>query len=695
MLHDCDFLDRVEPLRCWLGFETSRNPFFVPLSNQSGPSGGGADIEGCRPLAEAWPGKTGLADVGRQSSLGPFEVSSALENLDVGGKKAWTRSGIKRKVQSTDGASPYAAAVVNDPRLLPPTKGLPPSRGGGPSSADSGFPQTSVSVNVEGLVPNIVTREDMERVGVARRVLIEEEMHVAAARAVAVGAEEGESRSPTRSSNAPTPRNDSRNTPSSSLDSRYTPSPTLHSRKKASKSHEGLALGNLDKRPRKVPFYAASSASARTAPSTPISPNGDLRSLSLSAAGLMQQPPPEPHPGLGPVLLQSDLPGGELHRNPFLHTVTNPSIDERPSHAIGLATSASEELLKTATARGRCCTAPAVPLVSDDFVEPRETFDFSGHFSTDSGRRAATAPSTTSLKSLSPTPTVTAVERAHSSQSRQRGDSKGSARLSAIRSRRVLSRKAGAELRALTAAGTTGRRQPPPREARLRRLARDVERHTAELRNLAREEKQLGRRLASANGSTREESFSSERADSVHTILVNVDDRPAELGVGREGMDLCRSGAEAEAEGALGSRAAAEGPGTIDLKSQVSKVPGQACRASTEHGVASLKEEAKFGKQQYQQTEGADIRSVHMTGSPVDTVEALLEAKRREIALKSFHLGIKRNELRCLLMVQKHERHRKKDLELERLRTRLEEGQVRPTLHLFVVFNDHFCFPAL
>ncbi|CAM9388781.1 unnamed protein product, partial [Ectocarpus sp. 12 AP-2014] len=60
-----------------------------------------------------------------------------------------------------------------------------------------------------------------------------------------------------------------------------------------------------------------------------------------------------------------------------------------------------------------------------------------------------------------------------------------------------LSRKAGAELRALTAAGTTGRRQPPPREIRLRRLARDVARHAAELRLLVGEENRLRKYVAS------------------------------------------------------------------------------------------------------------------------------------------------------------------------------------------------------
>ena len=690
MLHDCDFLDQVEPLRRWLGFETSRNPFFVPFSSQRASTGDCADLEGCRPLAEAWVDKTGLSDVGRQSTLGPFEVARASDNFADGGKKAWSRSGPKQKARRTDGASPYAAAVVNDPRLLPPT-GLPPSRGGGPSSADYsaskggvfGFPPTSVTVNVEGLVPNIVSRQDMERVGVAMRVLIEEEMYVVAAGAVAVAVEEeGESRSSTRShSITPQPRKDSRNAPLSTLDSR----------KKASESREGLTSGSLHTISRNMPFHAASRVSARaTAPSTPISRSGGIRALTLSAAGLMQQPPPEPHPGLGPVLLQSDVPGGEFHPNPFLHTVTNASIDERAPHT----TSASGGLLKTVAARDRCSTAPAVPLVPDDFVEPRETFDFSGRSPTDRDRRAATAPSTASLKSVppaKPTPAGTAGEGSYSSQSRQRRGAKGSARQSAIRSRRIISRKAGAELRALTAAGTTGRRQPPPREARLRRLARDVERHSAELRNLAREEEQLGKSLDYGNGRVREESFSSSRAGSVHTILVNVDNRPKESTVDQEGTDLSRPDEGAGA--ALGRKAAAGGPRTDDLRSQAGKAPGQTCSVSTGHGVESLERGVKLGEQRHQQMEGSTFRVVNTIGPAANTVKALLEAKRREIELKSFHLGVKRDELRCLLMVQRHHRHRKKDLELERLRTRLEEGQVRPQHS--VVSHRHVYFPAL
>ena len=593
MLHDCDFLDLVEPLRRWLGFGTSCNPFFVPLSSQSDPSDGSTDLEGRQPLRLRLD-KNGLTDVGRQSSVGPFEVPSAMDNFADGGKKAWTRNGIKRKAQIIDGASPYVAAVVNDPRILPPTKGFPPSRGGGPPSAKSaalkagvsgGLP-TRATVNVEGLVPNIVSREDMERVRVARQVLIEEEMRVVAATDVAVATEERESRSTTIYSEVPKPRKDSRNTPFFTLDSRQ----------KARRSSAGLTLGSLHKMPRKVPLDAASGL--KDASSTPTPSNGEIHSLSLNAAGLMQQPPPQPHPGLGPVLLRSDLPGGEFHPNPFLHTVTSSSADGRAPYAVGVATSASDGLLRTEAERDRCSTAPAVPPVSDDFVEPQETCDFSGRVPTDRDGRAATAPSTMSVKSVSRPQTFTTGEESHFSQSRQRSSSKGTARLSAIRSRQILSRKAGAELRALTAAGTTGRRQPPPREARLRRLARDVQRHSAELKKLAGDEEQLEKSLACVNGRTRE----------------------------------------------------------------------------------PLRKQSKLGEQQHQQMEGIAFRSVNTTGSPVGTVEAVLEAKRREIALKSFHLGVKRDELRCLLMVQKHERHRKRDLELERLRTRLEEGQVRPAL---------------
>ncbi|CAM9094247.1 unnamed protein product [Laminaria digitata] len=624
MLHDCDFLDRVEPLRRWLGCRTSCNPFFVPLSSQSDTGDGSTDLEGCRPLAETRLDNTGLADVGRQSSLGPFEVACEMENFVGGGNKGWTGNRNKRKERFSDGASPYAAAVVNDPTLLPPTKALPPSRGGGPSSVEnaavkggvSGGLVVRVTVNVEGLVPNIVSREDMQRVGVARQVLIEEEMRVVAATAIAVVAEEGASRSPTRSSDSPTPRKDSQNISLSTSDSR----------KRASRSRAGLTLGSLQKKHGKVPFHAASSLSARNVASTPVSPNADIRSLSLSAAGLIKEPPPEPHPGLGPVLLRSDLPGGEFYRNPFLHTVTNSSIDEQAPHTIKVSTSASDGSLETATARDRCSTAPAVPLASNDFVEPREPRDFSDRSLTDRDHRASTAPSTMMfMNSASLTPSFMVGEASHvhrqgsrSGKSRQRSDSKGRARLNAIRARRHLSRKAGAELRALTAAGTSGRRQPPPREARLRRLARDVERHSAELRSLAKEEEKLGKSLTLLKGNARGESFSS-----------------------------LKGGAREES-----------------------------CSTERDEGVDTVRISAD--QQQQQQREGAGFTSANTTDPPADRIEALLGEKRQEIALKSFHLGVKRDELRCLLMVQKHERHRKRDLELERLRARLQEGQSLP-----------------
>lgn len=701
VLHDCDFLDHVEPLRRWLGFGTSCNPFFVPFSSQADRNDGSTNLEGCQPSPEARLDKTGLADVGRPTSLGPFEVPSVMEHGIDGGNKGWTRNRNERKAQSNPNPSPYAAAVVNDPRLLPPTKVLPLSRGGGLTSAKSaaskaggpGSILTGVMVNVERLVPNIVSREDMRRVDVARQVLVEEERRVVVAiettAAGLVAATEEESRSlTTRFSGTPTLRKGSRN---------ILPPAADDPRRDENKPREGLTLASIQNTRENATLHVAPNLSAGGAPNTPVSvsSNGDIGFLSQSAAGLIQQPPPEPHPGLGPVLLQSDLPGGEFYRNPFVHTVkhssihdrvskssidnrmTNSSIDIRVPNTVDFATRASDGALNTA--RGRCSTAPEVPSSgSDNFDSPQEKNNVFGHSppdrdQTDCNRRAATAPSTVSVKSVPSTPT--AGEAFGSVQMHQRsGNSKDDARLSAIRARRNLSRKAGAELRALTAAGTTGRRQPPPREARLRRLARDVERHSAELRKLAREEERLGNILACENGRSRGKQLRPRvMVEDKHAIITNADVQSTVPRFDWEMTDFPVPGKGLG--GKLGSKDLGEPSHTNDVRTQGSEKADQDYSGSIDQGVETFTTEAKIDKQQSRK-EGVDFTSVTPIGPRVDVVEALLKEKRQEIALKSFHLGVKRDELRCLLMVQKHERKRKRGLELERMRTRLQEGQV-------------------
>ena len=64
-------------------------------------------------------------------------------------------------------------------------------------------------------------------------------------------------------------------------------------------------------------------------------------------------------------------------------------------------------------------------------------------------------------------------------------------------------------------------------------------------------------------------------------------------------------------------------------------------------------------------------------GSHAKRMQVWLKAKRREIELKTFDLGVKRDELRCLQMVQRRERERQLALEMERKRAQLDDGQVR------------------
>jgi len=200
-----------------------------------------------------------------------------------------------------------------------------------------------------------------------------------------------------------------------------------------------------------------------------------------------------------------------------------------------------------------------------------------------------------------------------------------------------LSRKAGAELRALTAAGTSGRRQPPPREMRLRRLARDVARHSAELRRLCKEESQLRKSLACCFGRFE------------------------------------RSGDEA-------GRRALSREGGVDAKDWGDG--GDAVAAMV--AVRSIHGAAGEG--------GVSVGGTASPGPAPETIEAALEAKRREIELKTFDLEIRRDELRCLRIVQKQERKRKLALEMERRRVDLDEGQVRATE---ILLNIRLCFPLV
>lgn len=644
MLQDCDFLDRVEALRSWLGFRISGNPFFFPQQTTLGDKDGNRSIAqaSSKPRAEGLEfDKIGMADVGRQPWSGPLELEAADDSSDAVGKGTMrSRFSKKRRLQrgrAGNTLAPYAAAIINDQTLLPK---LPsPTRRGdtdstgrqGSKHGAHGFPATTQTIDTDDIVPNLVSREDAKRIEVARRALIEEQVRVREA------ATEPECGKP------------------GALYSQRRPSKVIpvHSRAPVP------AIGETTPKQRLSDFENRSSCRKG---STNQAQNLDPRdaadvlgehgmpSMVRSTAGLLQRPPPRPHPALGPVLLQSDRPGGELHPNPFLHTVVNERIrrNDDMENIIGIAHPTSVRL----DTRTRCSTAPT-----------RDSLQ----------RRRSQRDPDPSLANQPPRP-ATALARIPAISSRRRSSSRfkqglpsgrgiqrgipvveascpGGAvpqedtqRSSSACSRRMLglSRKAGAEVRALTAAGTTGRRQPPIREDRLRRLARDVVRYSAELRRLVVEEEELRKSLVR----------------SLHS-------------------DGCQPG------------------------------EGNNCRGVMD--TTALEGDRAFAamvgvKQDGGTTRGIGIKPVDASAPvyPRKEISTRLEGKRHEIEWKMFCLSIKRDELRCLRIVQKQGRERKHALEMERKRAHLDAGQVSRTDYMpqpgdnwFPVTRHQTCSGAL
>lgn len=658
MLQDCNFIDRVEALRSWLGFQVSGNPFLLPQQScvDTDPDSGLTSQTTTSP--DFAFDKIGLTDVGRQPWLGPlqFDVMAGSEDS---GRNTGARS-KKRRLRKTGAVSslaPYAAAVVNDPTLLPAVKAPGPARLSSPDpfGLKNGLrldaPPGTAVVNIEGLVPNLVSREDTQRIRVARQALLEEQTRVRQAEEASQEADEGgggrqRSRAPSTVSGAAPPSTSvaagkySRAFTSSSYSS-PTKRRTSHFGPQSTR-RTGSSAGTHSLNPR-----AASTSRG----------SGDMRSIVLTTAGLLHRPPAEPHQGLGPVLLQSDRPGGELRPNPFLHTVS----DAHSAKTEDLEPGITIRTPKTADTRNvdRCSTAPLAPSSSTSGPLRDSNTRKDARRPSVNHRRASTAPAkvpgASSARSLSfsgqavpsalipgqvkPTPRVscpggTTIKE----EEREQPDSGYSPR------GQRLSRKAGAELWALTAAGTAGRRQPPPRETRLRRLARDVARHSAELRRLVREEKHLRKGLACCSGG---------------------DGRSGEVEVPGE-LQEHELGAEA-----------AEDSDAVAMMVSIRYDDGAGWRVSF-----------------------SDEKTT--SGGPAKRMGALLEGKRREIELKAFDLGLKRDELHCLRLVQKQERERQLALEMERRRAHLDVGQVRgvvtiPHIHLHLcisVDTSYSCFVA-
>lgn len=618
MLQDCDFLDRVETLRSWFGFPISGNPFFFPQQSTL------SDIDGKRstiqtskqPGAEGFElDKSGMADVGRQPWLGPLEVEAVDDGSDIVGRGITRgRYSKKRRVQKLGAGktlAPYAAAIINDHTLLPklptPTR-LGDSESGGRQRSTFGAHEitpVSRTVDTQGVVPNLVSREDIRRIAIARQSLIEEQARVREASIEPERKERGGPYCRRRPSEAADV--DSGCLGLRACDSTPARRPSAFRRRAPGRKGSATRGGKLELRS-----------------TADVQGRHNMPSMMHTTAGLLQRPSPEPHPALGPVLLRSDCPGGELHPNPFLHTVAEDRFPDSGDLGEQIVISSPRSLC--VGTRNRCATAPM-----HESSQRRRSRRASGPSVMDQPPRPATAlariPATESLRRLSSrfdqkllgcltTERDVSVVRsscpgdALSQERPERSASAWSGRMLG------LSRKAGAELRALTAAGTTGRRQPPIREERQRRLARDVVRYSAELRRLVVEEEQLRRDLIRC--------FCTDR-------------RQPERG------DRCRG---VEDIAALGSGHAI--PERVSVRQ-----------------------------------DGGTTRGIGI--SPMDTgtsacakkrMESSLEEKRHEIECKTFSLSVKRDELRCLRIVQKQEHERKDALELDGRRAHLGAGQV-------------------
>lgn len=699
MLHDCDFLDRVEALRRWLGFRVSRNPFFLPHGSTStssnlsdcadNPEEGG---DGERTTAALQFDKPGPVDVGRQPWLGPLKITATAEEVPAiraGGrnlKRLKASGGVKN-------LAPYAAAVLNDPSLLPKTSAASPARGDSATAALSAATnkRTTVrlasiaSVDIEGIVPNLVSKEDVQRAIAARKALDEEERRVSDV----VGIGEGEESRPhtTASDRSRTNRGKQLGcSTSSSTAANDTGHRVKHCPKYNLRDHRDT---RRDKSASASTVDTTIEVPSRTATHNATAVR--MRSLALTAAGLMQRPHPDPHPGLGPVLLRSVVPGGELHRRPFVHTVTD-FTDVGKHDGIEPAFEVKATGVTTRGNRG-CSTAPLTSPAWEDASAGGERCP--ARHSTlpvSATDRAGTAPARISRDAVilrrQGTPADATGENAAEALFRQsfiapRHEERLGMTTDTLKdSSRASSRKAGAELRALTAAGTTGRRKPPPREVRLRRLERDVGRQSAELRELRRAEavirRNLVRYLHGRHGG--EYSWLSETG---HQAEEDEGDSVAKLGAIRGNVGWA-SQVETETESVtlrtgLGERCASESVDVVDTEQEQESEHSRNNRSPHKRDIleprtSGAPPENGIFKPEDEGTEDVELCSPSIAST--ERVKHLLEAKRREIELKTVDLAVKRDELGCLRAVQRQERERKRALEMERRRARLPEGKV-------------------
>lgn len=586
-----------------------------------------------------------------------------------GGAKTIRLKETARKNKRGDGPgslAPYAAAVINDPSLLPipispPMTGCIPVHPACEKTSGALMPTTFV--DTRGLVPNLVSRDDIVRVVATNRALAEEEMRVLGmdelsrkgveARAVTDGDQES----------SPTHRKG------------YRPS-LPEARRTRGKRPSHSAARDVEIRHGKRPAPIGVNEPGQTSRGRKHEP-----SLIWTAARLLQEPRPDPHPALGPILLRSDRSGGDMHPKPFFHTIAQSTDGCTSTYTARPETIARD---RPRPKLERCTITEEITDANSRWAEARK---MAGNPS-DSSPSLSWAESSPSHKTIAATATSTENNPLIRCNATGLGSFHGEqigGDCERHRASRAL-QKAGAELRALTAAGTTGRRNPPPREVRVRRLARDVSRHSIELQKLKRAEERLYRNLGKL-GNNQTASSLRESTSSSRRNLIQVQ---------RNGGDLDQADDHAEDISMYGDKepheTVMEGVmATIDETNHNSTMQDQRNVRPTEvprSGQEYHKERITEGDCHLNHGSSySDALVVQETTSEAkQNLRTILEEKKREIDIKIFDLVVKREELACLRAVQKQERERKQEMELERRRARLRHGQVFRVVHVSMLW---------
>lgn len=665
-MHDCDFLDEIEALRQWFGFRLYRNPFLLPHACFEGID------EWTSEEVDSVPKKISLfhrsdrsdiAEFGRKPWEGAFHVPMR-DDPALMTPKTKKRTVLGRRKGSysvsTNNLAPYAVSIVNDPCLLPkatPHKAEASTLGKGTlDNRKTGKPAGGF-LDCAGLMPNQVSKEDVLRMLAASQVLADEEDRVERSSAMS-------SAMSSAASSASSSRMGAQDEAAGGIHNRPPTCQAVETtrRQRSSPRKSGVehpaSICRITE-PRRIPWTAENATRA-------LNDTDRTDSLTRATAALLQRPHPQPHPGLGPVLVRSNDLDCDRHSKLFLHTVSKPPSNYPSRSAPGPPPKANMWIDPFERPRLRSHAAAQAPLGhTDDKLNGSQLVELPRELSPSARTRPSSAPQ--QPPSGSPD-----TKEAHRRFSHDLG------RKQACRA----SRKTGIELMNLTAAGTTGRRNPPPREIRLRRLAREVARRTVALRKLERAEEMLRVRLQHLE----------QRASEAWVNEPGEQRGGADLGVQVKRVKakpdaglLYREGARDQSPVAVDQLRRNAEPGVLKDKEALEsdslrKRKGFVPLTDGDGGGGS---DADAGSDAYDEKDeeclilpDVDEEARGEAVAASRHLRFLLEQKRREIESEAFDLGIKRDELALLRSAQKEEHEKDKALELERRRIRLPDGKV-------------------